>query len=951
MEFCLLGPLVVRRDGVALAVPGGKPRAVLAALLLDAGHLMTAGQLTEVLWGADPPPSARVTLQNHVKRLRRALGPDGGALIATKPGGYAIQIGAGELDVTRFRASVAQARAAARDGLWEQASGRASAALLLWRGEPLADVDSELLVQRALPHLAESRLQAWETRLMAEIQLGRPGDAIVELQRLVAEHPLREQLHALLLLALQRCGRRAEALTAYQAARRIFIDELGAEPGPELQEAHQRLLAHDRDAVTPPPAVGPRPQVIPRQLPAPVGDFVGRDAELAALASLLDRVVISDPATMVVSVIGGMGGIGKTALTVHWAHQVASHFPDGQLYVNLRGFGPSATPVSPATAIRTFLDALEVPAARIPARPDAQAALYRSLLSGKRMLVLLDNARDADQVRPLLPGSPGCLALVTSRIRLIGLAATEGAHQLDLGLLSQAEARELLARRLDPTRLGAEPEAAAELIRLCGRLPLALAIAAARASAHPTFPLGVFVQEVGDAQRVLDALETGEGSSSARAVFSWSLRAMSPPAARMFRLLGLHPGPDITAAAAASLAGIPPSAARQALAELVEAHLVTEHVPGRFSLHDLLHAYAAEQVSHDRDQLAAVRRALDYYLHAAHAADRVMYPSRIRLDDPSPPQSGVVREFLAGAPEAESWMRAERRVLLAVTAAAAELRQDVYAWQIPSCLAVFLDLAGYWQDWATMQRLALVAAKRLGNRAAQARVHLISSHACVRLGSEPDALVHLGDALCIHRELGDRRGQARTHVAFSLVLNRQGEHREAFGHAQHALVLYWSVGDRAGLAQALNAIGWSEAHFARPEHAIVCCRRALDLHRAAGNRLGETEVWDTLGYAHHQLGDYPEATACYERAVMGHRGLSSRHNEACVHVRLGDAHLASGRPELARMAWKRALDVFEEDGHPEADLVRYRIKHIDNAADGDVTQARPETVLSFKPVS
>jgi tetratricopeptide (TPR) repeat protein/transcriptional regulator with XRE-family HTH domain len=676
-------------------------------------------------------------------------------------------------------------------------------------------------------------------------------------------------------------------------------------------------------------------RVVPRQLPAPPARFVGREAELAMLTALLGPAGNAAPAGVVIAAIGGTAGVGKTSLAVHWAHQVISRFPDGQLYVNLRGFHPSGRPMPSAEAIHCLLEALGVPAEQIPASLDAQAGLYRSLLSGRRMLVVLDNARDAEQVRPLLPGSPGCLALITSRGNLAGLVAAEGAHHLLLGLLSDAEARELLTQRLGAARVGAAPSVAAELIRMCARLPLALAIAAALISARPQLGLGEFAEELRDARGRLDALDTGDAAASVRAVFSWSLGNVPTQAARLFGLLGLHPGPDITIPAAASLAGMPPPAARRALDKLTEAHLVTEHAPARFAMHDLLRAYAAEQAATygAQEQRAAVHRMLDYYVHGLYAANRLLYPGRDPLV-PMAPQAGAVPEMLTDARQAQAWMEAERRVLTAVTAQAGELSFDTHAWHIACYLAMFLDLHGYWAEWAATQRIALISAQRLGDVTAQARIHLISSHACMRLGSEQDAGDHLENALRLERQRQDRVGQARIHVAFSLVLNHQGKHSEAFGHAQQALVLYWSAGHRAGLAQALNAIGWSEAHMASPQRAVACCQKAICLHRETGNKLGEAEGWDSLGYAYHQLGDHGQAIECYERAIGGHRELASRHEEAGCRTRLGDVYFDSGHPELARRSWKRALAVFDEEHHPNADRVRRRLQHLRSEADG-----------------
>ena len=491
MEFCLLGPLVVRFDGVVMPVQPGKQRAMLAALLLNAGQVVPLEQMIEALWGTAPPPSARVSVRNYVKRLRQALGDTGRARISTQPRGYLISVAAGELDVTPFAELAGRAQAAARAGSWVQAAAQARAALALWRGEPLADVDSEVLAAREVPRLAEIRLQALEARIDADLHLGHQADVIAELRGLIAVHPLREHLHALLMLALYRSGRQGEALAAYQRARLVLVAELGIEPGTGLRGLHQRILTADPALAVPeagPPAAGGPGPVVPRQLPAPVAHFAGRSGELAALTGLLDQSGREAPGTVVISAIGGTGGVGKTALAVHWAHQVAERFPDGQLYVNLRGFGPS-DPVPPAAALHGFLDALHVPAGQLPGDFAGQQSLYRSLLADRTVLIVLDNARDGDQVRPLLPGSPGSMVVVTSRNELAGLAAAEGARPLNLDVFTDAEAHELLARRIGPARLAAEPGAATELTALCARLPLALAITAARASARPGFTM------------------------------------------------------------------------------------------------------------------------------------------------------------------------------------------------------------------------------------------------------------------------------------------------------------------------------------------------------------------------------------------------------------------------------------------------------------------------------
>ncbi len=495
MEFCLLGPLVVRCGAVAVPVPRGKQRAVLAALLLSANKPVHVAALAETLWGAKPPQSARATVQNYVKRLRCAFGDGGRDRIRTMPHGYLIEVSASELDVFRFEALTAAARSAAREGSWAQASERARAALSMWRGEPLGDVESEALAQQEVPRLVGLRLQALETRLDAELHLGGHVDVIPELQHLSGAYPLHENLHALLMLALYRCGRQAEAQAVYQHVRHVLTEDLGMDPGQEIRELHHRILTADPALAVPvlQPAPRARVVVVPHELPAAVPHFTGRDSELLALTELAG---IATTGTVVISAISGTAGVGKTALALHWAQQVADTFPDGQLYVNLRGYDPEQ-PVPAADALAGFLRALGLPGTDIPPEIDERAATYRSLLAGRRMLVVLDNAGSAEQVRSLLPGSPGCVAVVTSRDSLAGLVAREGAQRLDLDLLPLPDAVNLL-RALIGARVDADPAAAEELAARCARLPLALRVAAELAAARPTVCLADLVSEMTD---------------------------------------------------------------------------------------------------------------------------------------------------------------------------------------------------------------------------------------------------------------------------------------------------------------------------------------------------------------------------------------------------------------------------------------------------------------------
>src|SRR5215471_14883940 len=683
VDFGLLGPLLVRDGARPVVVSAPRQRVLLAVLLLSAGRVVSAEALAEVLWDGRPPAGARGALHSGVQRLRSALGPAGPELIVTRPPGYVIELEGGEFDVRRFGVLAARGRAAAGAGQWAQAAGLLREALGLWRGEALADIPSQVLREREGPALEDERLQVLAERIDADLRLGRAGEVVAELRQLVVAYPLREHFHAQLMLGLYRAGRQGDALAAFQDVRRVLSGELGVDPGPELQGLHQRILAADPglllaadgqpldpaaagygqratgaiNAQADPassgsgqagpagggpgqadPAGGPGQEagaepVVPRQLPLAARHFAGRVEALKLLAGLIAEASGADGGNraVVISAIEGTAGIGKTTLAVHFAHQVAERFGDGQLYVNLRGFDPAGPPVDPGEAIRMFLAALGTPPGKIPAGLDAQAGLYRSLLAGKRMLVLLDNARDVDQVRPLLPASPGCLVLVTSRSQLTSLVAAEGAYPLILDVLTDAEAQELLGRRLGPERIAAEAVAAQELVVLCARLPLALSITAARAASAPGLPLAALAADLRDAGGRLDALDAGHGAANVRAVFSWSYQQLDASAARVFRLLGLHLGPDIGIPAAASMTGLPRRQTRAALAGLARAHLLAEPAPGRYAFHDLLRAYAAERAHSDDsedDRRAATHRMLDHYLHTAYPAAMLVFPTR-----------------------------------------------------------------------------------------------------------------------------------------------------------------------------------------------------------------------------------------------------------------------------------------------------------------------------------
>lgn len=715
----------------------------------------------------------------------------------------------------------------------------------------------------------------------------------------------------------------------YSSSVRLLADALNL---PE--QARQELVdaASPAAEATLPRAAGTvrpmlQPVTVPRQLPAAVGGgFVGRDALLRVMDGLIDGTVRTG--TVVISAIGGTAGVGKTALALHWAHQVADRFPDGQLYVDLRGFGPSSVAADPTAVIHGFLDALGVPGERIPSSLEGSAALYRSMLTGRRVLVVLDNAHDEQQARPLLPGSPGCVALVTSRRQLASLIAIEGAYPVTVEVLAPAEARELLSRRLGRERVTAESKAVTDLAELCARLPLALVIAAARAAIRPSLPLAELTAELRAAAGRLDALDAGDAASNVRAVYSWSYRQLTKAAAAMFRFLGVHPGPDITEPVAASLAATTPAAARQMLAELARAHLITEHRLGRFALHDLLRAYATEQASATDDPAelhAARHRALDHYLHTAHRAAMLLSPAKqqIRLE---PPHPGTSSEAIGDEQQALAWFDAEYQVLLATAARAAEEGWHTHAWQIPCVAEHFFFRRGHWLGLAEVLRAAVDAVERVDDLVGQAYARRSLGRASARLGSYAEATAHLIRALDLFRLLGDRTAEAHIHLDLGGSLELQGRYREALTHAEQARDLFRSAGDSMGQAGAQNNIGWYQIRLGNYEPAIAECQRALTGFRRSGFRRGEGSALDSLGYAHHQLGDYVQAIAHGQEALRIFRTLGDRYDEAEILTHLGDALQASGDHQAACNAWHQALAILDDLQHPDAAQVRAKLQ-------------------------
>ncbi|GGL04884.1 BTAD domain-containing putative transcriptional regulator [Mangrovihabitans endophyticus] len=921
LRLRILGPIAAHRDGRPLPLGPPQQRAVLGLLALRAGEVVHRAELVEGLWGPRAPGAADNLIQAYVGRLRHVLDPGrppravDGRLVSTGRS-YRLQLGVDELDWLAFQSLVSQAAGLAAAAP-EPAAGRYERALALWRGAPAADLDEVGTgAAGAVLHRAWAAAVAEYARLAAGI--GRCDRSLPALWRLVEREPLDERAHALLMRALAGSGDPAAAARVYADIRDRLDVQLGLQPGAELTETHQEVLRQGRPATPVRPAAGAASPV-PRQLPLALPGFVGRGAALKMLDGLIDRLdeAAASGGTIIISAIGGAAGIGKTTLAVHWAHLVADRFPDGQLYADLHGFDPVTASSGPAEVIRDFLDALAVPAARIPDSPDAQAALFRSLLSGRQMLIVLDNARDSEQVRPLLPAGPGCVVVVTSRRQMIGLSAAEGAHLIMLDLFDAADARHLLASRLGAARVAAEQAAVTELIDLCAGLPLALSIAAGRIAARPDVPVTALLTQLRDTRRQLDVLSAGEGGGDLRSLFACTYRQLSPAAAGMFRLLGLHPGPELSLPAAASLAGLPVTEAWRALAELTATHLVTELTPDRYGLHDLLHAYAAELArEHDSpaERAAAWDRSADHYLHSLELADRLRWPAYRPIRAAAPPP-GVTLAELVDPAQGLAWCQAERPALTILLIHAADTDPAGYP---ESRLA---DVWRYFHLWS--HRHDLAAARRVARTAAGPLPDGVSQPGPVRGAGPPD---RDRDEYRWLVEVSLRRGERLTRAyplfGMSQLLNRVGRPRPALDYALLARDLCQAGGDRPGAALALNLIGREHLLLGRPDRAAESSRQALDLCRQLGDLAGEAFAADSLGLAAASLADHPSAVAYGVRAAELFARLGETDAEADALLHLGRAHRARGDSAAAVGCWHRALAALDDPQHPQATVLR-----------------------------
>jgi DNA-binding SARP family transcriptional activator len=888
LRFGLLGSLEVRRGTAVVPVARSKLRVLLATLLLEPNRTVPFDRITERLWGEDPPPSARSTLHVYAMRLRRALGDrqNGFQLVRTRPNGYLLEIKSDRVDVGAFHQLLERARRANASGDMVGESALLTEALGLWRGPALLDIPSESLQRTVVPRLAEERLQAVERRLKVDLELERHAELVGELAELTREHPTREQFWLLLMHALRRSDRRVEALAAYRNMQQLFRAELGIEPGEAIQRLHRAILAGEyRREPAEPGDAAPSPgeavaeedrRVTPSHLPPDIRTFVGRERHLRELTEEL--AAGGTAGAVPVLILSGSPGVGKTALAVRVAHQVRSRYPDGQLYVNLQGYS-SDSPLMPTVVLARFLRALAVPANQIPTDQEDQVSLYRSLLADRRVLVVLDNAAGPSQVRPLLPGQPGCAALVTSRDDLRGLVALDGGRQVTLAALDDTESRAVLTAMIDPTRLAAEPDAVDDLAELCGRLPLALRIAAANLQANPHQRIADYVEALRLRGRLVQLQVPGDAPAAVRAAFDLSYTRLDATTARLFRLLGTVPGPDFAAPTAAALMGCGLPEAEQVLDDLVAANLVFPSAAGRYQFHDLLREYAATRAGEDATSRTAETRLWDFYLHTARAATELLYPDAPSLPLPTP-VAGSEPLAITTEKAALDWLDDERPNLVAAALSAAERGRRRYAWQLADSLRGYFWGRGHAVEGLAVCDAALAAARADGDRRAETVVlDAMGLIHFVRSRYETARTFH-DEALQISRSTGYLEGQANSLHYLGRVSAQIGPAEQSARYHREALALALRTGNL--YTQTLNTTYIGAAHLSagRADLALQWHMRALELSHRTGNQSVLVRVIGTLANGAWHRGELRTAIALYLECIQLARRTGNRYVEA-----------------------------------------------------------------------
>lgn len=979
MRFRILGPVEVQVDGGWSSISAPKWRTVLAVLLLRSGEVVSTDQLIDEVWPGSPPAKSVNLVSGYVHKLRRLIGDPQGRVLATHSPGYKMLVAVDDLDARQFTRLAAEGRQALFAGDNPRAAGLLGEALGLWNGSrALPDVPPSPLVSAESSRLEEARIEALELRITADLGCGRQAQVVAELRRLIADHPLREGLWALLMRALYGSGRQAEALEAFAQARDVIADELGVDPSAELRQLHQQLLQADAgsgslsatktaaadspfaawpsgpqavpsaatqagpgepppDAMTAavtgpavaglvPPAAAPLPLVA--QLPADIPDFTGRAGHLQNLRDLLSGPRRPDsPGAVVVAAVIGAGGLGKTTLAVHAAHLLRPQYPDGQLYANL--VRPNAPPVPPGDILARFLRDLGVDPGRIPAGEEERAAQYRSLLTDRRVLIVLDDARDAAQVRPLLPGSGSCAVLVTTRNRMPDLA---GSRFIDLDVLDPAEALDLFAGIIGRGRAGAEPEATDDVLTACAGLPLAIRIAGARLAARGGWTVRNLARRLSDERRRLDELKTGD--LAVRACFEVSFASLprhdadDVDPAQAFRLLGTWQGRTIGLPAAAALVGQPEQNVADALEELVDAQLLQSPAPDRYRFHDLLRAYAAgranlEETPAVRD--SAVRRVLAWYLHTVDAVAHMVSPHHYKVQL-APLEAGCEPLGFLSLDEALNWCEVERTNLVTATRQAAASGLHVLAWQLPVAASGFFNRRTYWADWVETHQIALSSVRMLGDKRGEALVLNNLGMAFARRRMD-EAAAYFEQALAIRREIADLPGEAQTASNLADTYRRLRRYDEALALLMRALEIQRQAANPYSEAVVLNNLGETYLSLGRVTEAVDSLDHARDMFRDIGEIRGEGYALDNLGEAYLSLGRVAPAIGVLERALDLRDSAGDRFDAADTLGRLVRAHVAKQQPDRARAYLRRALLIYEELGDDaQASAVRAQFR-------------------------
>jgi DNA-binding SARP family transcriptional activator/tetratricopeptide (TPR) repeat protein len=940
VRFGVLGPIVIENSGVEVSIGRSQRRGLLSYLLLHRGQFVSAESIIEALWGGAEPSTARQQIQTAIHAIRtelRRLGIDNRVLAGGGGAGYLIRVPDDQLDLAEFTSLTNRAREATRSGRFGDAARDLRAGLDVWRGPPLADA-SGAYVESARAHLEDHRLGATEDLLGAQLALGRHDDVLAQLGPLLTAHPLRERLCGHQMLGLYRAGRRVEALEAFRGLRDRLREEQGLDPGSELRALEKAILNADPglDHAAVRQLVAATAAPVPAQLPGVAAAFVGRVAELSRLDALLPLGGSDVPATALITIVSGMGGVGKTATAIRWAHSVRDCFPDGQLYINLHGYS-SAPPVPALDALTRFLNALGVPAKEIPVETEAAASLYRTRLSDKRMLILLDNASHAEQVRLLLPGHGGCLTLVTSRNRMTGLIANDGARRLTVDVLTPDDAVRLLGRVIGDRRVRAEPEAAAALARACSYLPLALRVVAANLCEHPSRRLAEHVELLLRRDR-LDGLQVMEDpDSSVRAALGHSYRALDRGVQRIFRLLSLVPGPDVTAAAVAALADVPSQEAAHRLDQLVACHLVEEQAPGRFTVHDVLRWYALElteqEDAHD-DHAAATDRLYDFYLRSVDEAAAVLYPHVVRL----PGTSGPTAAEAASSDDAtaRAWLDAELPNLVAATRCAAEHGPHPVAWRLADSLRGYFWISRRMTEWLATAEAGLRAAAGQDDPRAHAALHLSLGVAHRSLAHHPRSVAEFESSLEHSRRAGWLEAEACVLGSLAIAHAELCQQDRAIGRLTEALALNRRIGRRAGEAVVLGNLGNLRLRIGELRQAESDTTEALAIYREIRSPGGEAIMLTNLGLLCVRLGRFAEALLHLGQGVALHERIGDRYGQPLALAALGELHLEMGSPEFAAEHIDAALALSRETGDRDceatalalaADLSRIRGAH------------------------